>query len=114
MDAEVPSVSPQASPGPATGGSVLAIALAQLNPTVGDVAGNLALMSAAARRAHARGARIVAFPQLALTGHYPGDLLGEPRFRALVVEWGYRELLAASLETPGLAWVVGLIGRAHV
>lgn len=107
MDAEVPSVSPQASPGPATGGSVLAIALAQLNPTVGDVAGNLALMSAAARRAHARGARIVAFPQLALTGHYPGDLLDEPRFRALV-EWGYRELLAASLETPGLAWVVGL------
>lgn len=36
----------------------LNIALAQINPTIGDIDGNLALMIAAARRAHAEGAQL--------------------------------------------------------
>lgn len=108
MDAEAPSVDPQPSARIAPGAApALKLALAQVNPTVGDVAGNLALITEAARAAHAAGARIVAFPRLALTGCHPGDLLDEPRFRALV-DRGYQRLLAASVQTPGTTWVVGL------
>jgi len=108
MDAEIPTVATQASVSLAPNGApTLAVALAQINPTVGDVAGNLALIAEAARGARAAGARLVALPRLALTGAHPGDLLHEPRFRSLV-EWGYQGLLAASRETPGTLWVVGL------
>jgi NAD+ synthetase len=108
MDAEIPAVATQPAVGLSPGAAPsFTVALAQLDPTVGDVVGNLALIADAAGRAHALGARLVAFPRLALTGCHPGDLLDEPRFRALV-EWGRRELVAASRRTPGTAWVVGL------
>jgi predicted amidohydrolase len=47
----------------------LTIALAQINPTIGDIDGNLALMIEAAQRAHAEGARLVAFPELSLPAY---------------------------------------------
>lgn len=84
----------------------LKITLAQINPTIGDVEGNLALMRRAALAAQAEGARMVVFPELCLTAYSPGDLLDEPGFIARV-EQGLADLLAASVATPGLHWVVG-------
>lgn len=58
----------------------LRIALAQLNPKVGDLAGNLALGEAAFDRALAAKADIVMFSELFLTGYFPDDLLFKPQF----------------------------------
>ncbi|MBS1210932.1 MAG: synthetase [Proteobacteria bacterium] len=82
------------------------ITLAQINPTLGDIAGNILLMQAAADTAVAEGASLVIFPELSLTGYYPADLLDEPAFLARV-EQGVAELLACTRATPGLHWVVG-------
>jgi NAD+ synthase (glutamine-hydrolysing) len=54
------------------------IALAQINPTVGDVAGNAALIAADIARARRAGARLVVFPELAVVGYPPRDLLLKP------------------------------------
>jgi NAD+ synthase (glutamine-hydrolysing) len=56
------------------------IALAQINPTVGDLRGNVELIAASARRALEAGARLVVFPELALCGYPPEDLLLNPHF----------------------------------
>src|SRR5262245_4434151 len=56
------------------------IALAQINPTVGDFAGNTARIIAGIKRARDEGAEIVAFPELSLTGYPPEDLLLKPQF----------------------------------
>jgi NAD+ synthase len=60
----------------------LAIAVAQLNPTVGDVAGNLACARAARAKAAADGADIIAFSELFLAGYPPEDLVLKPAFQA--------------------------------
>jgi NAD+ synthase (glutamine-hydrolysing) len=62
--------------------TVLRIALAQINPTVGDLEGNLALMIDAYDRAAAAGCDLVAFPELATTGYPPEDLVLKPGFVA--------------------------------
>ena len=51
------------------------IALGQINTTVGDLAGNVNRMVAAARRASGLGANVVVFPELSLTGYYLQDLV---------------------------------------
>ncbi len=56
------------------------IALAQLNPTVGDVGGNLALVRKARAQAAAAGADLVFFPELFLAGYPPEDLVLRPAF----------------------------------
>jgi NAD+ synthase len=56
----------------------LSIALAQLNPVVGDVAGNLARVRTARDDAAARGAGLVVFPELVLVGYPPEDLVLRP------------------------------------
>ncbi|WP_118183796.1 NAD+ synthase [Paraburkholderia phosphatilytica] len=58
------------------------IALAQLNVTVGDFAGNVAKIVAAARAAHNDGAKLLLAPELALSGYPPEDLLLRPAFYA--------------------------------
>ncbi|MEJ0039147.1 MAG: NAD(+) synthase [Gammaproteobacteria bacterium] len=85
---------------------MLKISLAQLNPTIGDVEGNAALMREAAKAALAQGAAIVVFPELSLTGYYPADLLDDKAFQARI-QATLQGLVAASNETPGLYWVVG-------
>jgi NAD+ synthase (glutamine-hydrolysing) len=82
------------------------ITLGQINPTIGDIDGNIARMLAAAQQAEAAGASIVIFPELSLTAYYPGDLLDEPDFLARV-EAGLQALIAATRATPQLHWVVG-------
>lgn len=85
---------------------MLRITLAQINPTIGDITGNIALMRAAATQAHAEAAQLVVFPELSLTGYYPGDLLEEAVFLERV-QHGLSTLLEASRATPGLHWVIG-------
>ena len=56
------------------------IALAQIDPTVGDLAGNTDRILAAARKAAAQGADLLLTPELALTGYPPEDLLLREHF----------------------------------
>ena len=51
------------------------LAMAQLNTTVGDLAGNRALVEEATDRAARAGADVVVFPEMVLTGYPPMDLL---------------------------------------
>ena len=60
----------------------LRIALAQLNPKVGDLEGNLALARKALADAAAAGADILMLSELFLTGYFPDDLLFKPQFVA--------------------------------
>jgi NAD+ synthase/NAD+ synthase (glutamine-hydrolysing) len=56
------------------------IALAQINPTIGDFTGNAGLILEYTRRAVDAGADLVLFPELATTGYPPADLLEKPSF----------------------------------
>ena len=56
------------------------IALCQIDNTVGDLAGNVQRIAASARAASARGAELAVFPELALTGYPPRDLVEKPSF----------------------------------
>jgi NAD+ synthetase len=58
------------------------IALAQINPTVGDFSGNLEKIVAASRRAAALGARLTVFSELVICGYPPADFLEKPSFLA--------------------------------
>ena len=73
------------------------IALAQINPTVGDFSGNLEKIIASSRQAAALGARLTVFSELAICGYPPADFLEKPSFlercRAAV-----EELAAATRE----------------
>src|ERR1700692_2187204 len=59
-----------------------AITLAQLNPTVGDVAGNAAKARVARAQARADGADLVVFPELFISGYPPEDLVLKPAFQS--------------------------------
>jgi len=56
------------------------VALAQVNPTVGDLAGNVRLMCDYVERAVALGADVIAFPELCVSGYPPEDLILRPHF----------------------------------
>ncbi|HZS63481.1 MAG TPA: NAD+ synthase [Xanthobacteraceae bacterium] len=60
----------------------LAIAIAQLNPVVGDVSGNAEKVRRARARAKADGADLVIFPELFIAGYPPEDLVLKPAFQA--------------------------------
>jgi NAD+ synthase len=60
----------------------LAIALAQLNPTVGDVTGNAEKVRVARRIAAGQGADLVIFPELFIAGYPPEDLVLKPAFQS--------------------------------
>jgi len=79
------------------------LALAQMNSTVGDLAGNTDRITALVREAAAKGADLVAFPELAITGYPPEDLLFKRQFLA-DADKQLRRVVAAS---AGIAVVVG-------
>lgn len=83
----------------------LRIALAQINPTVGDLDGNVALIKAAYDEAEAAGCDIVAFPELAITGYPPEDLVLKPGF----VADNKHALAAIAAHTGHCAAVVGFV-----
>src|SRR5260370_22880788 len=60
----------------------LAIAIAQLNPIVGDIAGNAEKARRARAEAAREGADLVAFPELFLSGYPPEDLVLKPALQA--------------------------------
>jgi NAD+ synthase/NAD+ synthase (glutamine-hydrolysing) len=86
------------------------IALAQINNTVGDLEGNAQKIVQFARDAEEAGADIVAFPELALTGYPPRDLVEKDSFLDRTADF----LQSIAAETAGLhaALVVGYVARA--
>jgi NAD+ synthase (glutamine-hydrolysing) len=87
----------------------LRIALSQMNAVVGDIAGNEAKIAAAIARARDAGAQLVVFPELALTGYPPEDLLLKEHFLADTA--AALERLAG--ETTGIVAIVGYPERAE-
>ena len=75
------------------------IALAQIDPTVGDFTGNLAKIIEASGRAAALGARLTVFSELAICGYPPADFLEKPSFLARCRE-AVDELAAATRALP--------------
>ncbi len=86
----------------------LRIALAQLNPIVGDLAGNAAKALAAHGQASAAGADLIVFPELFLNGYPPEDLVLKPAFQDAT--HAALEALAQSC-SAGPAMLIGTIWR---
>jgi len=102
------------------------VALAQVNPTVGDLAGNAAIVRRQAARARDAGAALVVFPELAVSGYPPRDFLDMPEFvercratvdelsrpaewsRGISVAFGFPEA-APGLPPPGLHNAAALV-----
>jgi NAD+ synthase len=83
------------------------IALAQLNPTVGDIAGNVARVRSARGQAAALGADLVVFPELFVAGYPPEDLVLRPSFQSacrLAVEDLARTLPPGPAVLLGTVW----------
>ena len=87
--------------------SRLRIALAQFNSTVGDFPGNVARMGELLDQARSQGADLVAFPELAVTGYPPEDLL----LRATFLEANRQALLDLQKQTRGITAIVGFVDR---
>ena len=81
------------------------IALAQVNPTVGDLAGNTRLVLDWIEKARNAGADIVCFPELVLTGYPPEDLVLKPSF----VRDNIAQLKSIAKATRGISAVVGFV-----
>jgi NAD+ synthase (glutamine-hydrolysing) len=81
----------------------LRIALAQLNPTVGDIDGNASLVADWIARARGAGADLVVFPELTLPGYPPEDLLLKPHFLAA----NQRALERLAADASGIVAMVG-------
>ena len=83
------------------------VALAQINPTVGDFTGNCRKIIEHVRDAAARGADVVAFPELCITGYPPEDLLLKPQF----IQDNLNALHEIRRHTENIAVVVGFVDR---
>ncbi len=84
------------------------IALAQVNPTVGDLAGNARLVIDGIERARDAGVDIVCFPELVITGYPPEDLVLKPSF----VRDNLTQLDVIARATRGISAVVGFVDQA--
>jgi len=86
----------------------LRLALAQVNPTVGDLAGNAALIVESTAQAKSAGAHIVIFPEMILTGYPVEDLALRPSFQ--VASKNALAALAGQLD-PQIVAVVGYLDQ---
>ncbi|MBG21037.1 MAG: NAD+ synthase, partial [Rhizobiales bacterium] len=84
---------------------MLRIAVAQLNPTVGDIAGNIAKIREGRADAARHGADLVLFTELMVSGYPPEDLVVRPAF--LEASRKAVEELAAETADGGPAMIVG-------
>ncbi len=84
----------------------LNICVAQLNLTVGDLAGNASKIIASAREAYAQGARLVITPELSICGYPPEDLLLRPAFMAGCEE-AVNRVASELADLKGLHVIVG-------
>jgi NAD+ synthase (glutamine-hydrolysing) len=85
------------------------IALGQINPTVGDFSGNAAKMIQFAQQARSAGAGLILFPELAVCGYPPRDLVERPWF----VERNRTTVEQIATETNGIAVVCGMVTPAE-
>ncbi|MEN9924930.1 MAG: hypothetical protein RL268_1056 [Pseudomonadota bacterium] len=85
----------------------LSITLAQLNQSVGDIAGNAAAMLAARERSRAAGADLIVFPEMQLIGYPPEDLVLKPALIERAA--GQLETLAQATADGGPAMLVGSV-----
>jgi NAD+ synthase (glutamine-hydrolysing) len=85
----------------------LRLALAQMNSTVGDLSGNAAKIRRLIGEARKAGADLVAFPEMALPGYPPEDLLLQPRF----IQDNLAALDSITPATRGIVAVVGVADR---
>ncbi|MBI1244279.1 MAG: NAD+ synthase [Alphaproteobacteria bacterium] len=83
----------------------LGLSLAQVNPIVGDVSGNLERIRAARAQSAATGAEIVLYPELVISGYPPEDLVLKPAFQ--IACRSAIESLAADTADGGPAMIVG-------
>jgi NAD+ synthase (glutamine-hydrolysing) len=86
----------------------LRVALAQVNPTVGDLAGNAALIKQSVATAAAQGAQIAIFPEMVLTGYPVEDLALRPSFQEA------SRLALAELATeidPNIVAIIGYLDQ---
>src|SRR5690625_5237800 len=86
----------------------LRVAMAQINPTVGDLAGNARLVHTHARRAVDDGAAVVVFGEMALTGYPVEDLALRRSFRDAAEH--QEQALAADLDAEGLGDLTVVVG----
>ncbi|MEK7314926.1 MAG: NAD+ synthase [Candidatus Eisenbacteria bacterium] len=98
----------QAAHDRATTPRVVRLALAQMNPVVGDLPGNAKKVIEYIERARSQGAELVAFPELVLTGYPPEDLLLRPEF----IEQNMAALDEVARATHGITAIVGFAQRA--
>src|SRR5207248_4461396 len=77
------------------------LALAQIDPVVGDLEGNRELILARLEEARAAGADLVLFPELAVTGYPPEDLLLRPGF-VRAAERSLQEIARAATDIDAL------------
>ena len=83
------------------------VGLAQINPTVGAIEANARLVIEWMGRARSAGCDLVAFPELALTGYPPEDLLFKPAF----IEANLRALAEVTKQSKGLTAVLGYVDK---
>jgi NAD+ synthase (glutamine-hydrolysing) len=88
---------------------ILRVALAQMNPVVGDLEGNVRRMVEYIHRARQAQAHVVLFPELAVTGYPPEDLLLKPDF----VEGNLAAVQEVARHATDLVAVVGFADRAN-
>ncbi len=86
---------------------ILRVSIAQINTTVGDLAGNRDKILSALRQAKREGSHLVTFPELALTGYPPEDLLFQEKF----VTENLKTLMSLLPHTRGTSAVVGFVDR---
>ncbi len=87
--------------------SKIRLAMAQINAVVGDIDGNERKMKQWIALARDANADIVTFPELALTGYPPEDLLLKPQF----IEANLEAVRRLARETTGITAVIGFVDR---
>jgi NAD+ synthase (glutamine-hydrolysing) len=98
---------PKDSPAGARSERIVRLALAQINPTVGDLPGNAKKVIETIGRARELGADLVAFPELTLTGYPPEDLLLRPEF----LDQNQAAVEEVARHTAGITAIVGFAQR---
>jgi NAD+ synthase (glutamine-hydrolysing) len=92
------------------GGSSVKIAIGQINPTIGDFAGNAARILDYVNRAYSEGADLIVFPEMCVCGYPPMDLLDHGSF----VEGNLKALRAVQQRAPAdLGIILGYVDRSR-
>src|SRR5208283_4777531 len=85
----------------------LRLALAQINPTVGDFVNNVGLIVDNIEQARLAGADVIAFPELAIPGYPPEDLVLKPKF----IDENRKALDKVIAATAGVTVICGFVDR---